>query len=670
MERRAPFSEAEYQALLPQVRMPGRYIGGEVNQVVKDLEAVRLRWALVYPDAYEVGMAHLGLKILYHCLNREPELWAERCFAPWTDLETELRRRQWPLTTLESRTPLAELDVIGVTLQSELTYTNLLSCLDLGGVPLHAADRGLEHPLVVAGGAGTLNPEPLADFVDLFLLGDGEEAAVEFSRVLLEERGRHLDRDSLLRALVERCPWLYWPAQWQPQYDGPALAAVVPLAGARTPRRAVVYDLENAPFPTAPVVPYLRTIHDRIAIEIMRGCVQGCRFCQAGMEKRPQRFRSAKRVLEIARESYRNTGLNELGLTSLSSSDHPDLTGILDALIPVLRPEQVKISMPSLRVDQQVRELPERMAEVRRQGLTLAPEVATDRLRRIVNKGIADRDLYEGVEQAWRGGFNGLKLYFMIGIPGEEQADVDGIVAMAERCAAIRKQACRGGPGKVTASVSTFVPKPLTPFQWAAQERPPAVAEKQAGLRSLVRMRSVTIKCHHQENTLIEGFLSRADRRAGAVIERAWRRGARFDAWTEQETLEHWELAWEERGYGPEQTAFRERPLDEVLPWDHLDLGVTREYLAEDYRKSQRDEFTEHCQTEACGDCGVGAKTCVDIKALTGMFERFDQPKLAARAAANPLLQGERGAATVEPEREARSKRRLPAAGGRSPASP
>ncbi|MBL7008503.1 MAG: TIGR03960 family B12-binding radical SAM protein [Planctomycetes bacterium] len=669
MAKPAPFSEEEYQALLPQVRMPGRYIGGEVNQVRKDPDQVALRWALLYPDAYEVGMAHLGLKILYHTLNQVPGLWAERCFAPWPDFEAALRRRGWPLTTLESRAPLRELDVLGFTLQSELTYTNLLTCLDLGGVPLRAADRGLGDPLVVAGGAGTLNPEPLADFVDLFLLGDGEEAVVEFSRVLIEERGRHPDRPSLIRALVERCPWLYWPAQWQPEYDGPALAATVPLDGARTPRRAVVYDLENAPFPTAPVVPFLRTIHDRITIEIMRGCVQGCRFCQAGMEKRPQRFRSAAKVLELARESYRNTGLNEVGLTSLSSSDHPDLIGILDALIPVLRPEQVRISMPSLRVDQQVGELAERLAEVRGQGLTLAPEVATDRLRRIVNKGIADQDLYRGAERAWRSGFTGIKLYFMIGIPGEEEADVDGIVRMSERCSQIRQEVLRGGPGKVTASASTFVPKPLTPFQWAAQARPQEIAAKQARLRRLVKLRSVAVKCHPQPGSLIEGFLSRADRRAGAVIETAWRLGARFDAWTEQETLEHWERAWEDHGYGPEQSAFRQRPLDEPLPWDHLDPGVTREYLRADYEKSQGDQFTDHCQTESCGDCGVGAKTCVDIKALTGMFERFDQPKLKARAAASPLLQSAPGRAVVEPELEERSRRRLSAAGGPSPAS-
>ena len=651
-------AKAEFESLLQSVRMPGRYVGGEVNQIVKDPARVRLRWALLYPDTYEVGMPHQGLRILYHCLNEEAEIWAERCFAPWGDMEEGLRRRRLPLATLESRTPLREMDVLGFTLQTELSYTNLLTCLDLGGVPLRCEDRALHDPIVVGGGAGALNPEALADFVDLFFLGDGEEAVVQFSRVLLEEKGRHEHRRDLLRALVERCPYLYAPAFWKPVYDGPALAAMKPLDGVATARRAIVYDLENAPYPTAPIVPNIRTIHDRITIEIMRGCVQGCRFCQAGMEKRPQRFRSPERVLQIAKEAYRNTGFNEIGLTSLSSSDHPELLQIIDALNPEFRPENVGLSLPSLRVNEQAMELPKRMAEIRKHGLTLAPEVATDRLRRIINKGIADDDLYRGVVEAWKNGFQAVKLYFMIGIPGEIDDDVAGIVRMAERCSALRKEAGLRGKGKVNASISTFVPKPLTPFQWHGQMRPEVVREKQAYLRGLQQNRNVRLKCHDSEATLVEGFLSRADRRAGRVIEAAWRHGARFDAWDEALQMDAWNRAWQESGYGPEETAWRERPLDEVLPWDHIDLGVTREYLKQDSLKSTRDEFTEHCQTEACGDCGVGVKTCVDIKAITGMFEKYAKPKLVARAEANELLQPVTGEATLEPALAERSPRR------------
>ncbi len=660
MSRRyPPCDDTAFEEALLEVRLPGRYLGGEVNQVVKDPDRVRLRWALVYPDTYEVGMPHQGLRILYHVLNQEAEIWAERAFAPWPDMEALLRRRGWPLATLESRTPLAALDVVGFTLQAELTYTNVLTVLDLGGIPLLAAERDLEAPLVVAGGAGSLNPEPLADFVDLFFLGDGEEAVLAFSRALLEERPRARSRRELLRALVERCPFLYAPAFWRPRYAGPALAAMEPLEGVGTPRRAVVYDLEHAPYPTAPVVPNIRTIHDRITIEIMRGCVQGCRFCQAGMEKRPQRFRSARRVLEIARESYWNTGFHELGLTSLSSSDHPDLTGIMDALAPVFRPLRVSLSLPSLRVDEQVLELPKRLAEVRRHGLTLAPEVATDRLRRIINKGILDRDLYEGVKEAWRRDYPRIKLYFMIGIPGETEADVEAIVRMAETCSRLRREAGAGGPGQVTAAVSTFIPKALTPFQWHAQLRPEAVRERQAFLWEVQRLRAVKIKAHDPDETVIEGFLSRADRRAGQVLLEAWRRGARFDAWKEVVNQEAWQAAWVAAGYGPEEVAFRERPVEEVLPWDHLDLGVTRAFLRQEWEKARAGDFTEHCQTEACSDCGVGAALCTDIKVLAGSFPVSRRPRLVTRAAANPRLRpAGPGEAVLEPPLAERSRRR------------
>ncbi|MFQ5749332.1 MAG: TIGR03960 family B12-binding radical SAM protein [Planctomycetota bacterium] len=649
-----PFSSPEYEDLLLAVRVPARYLGGELHQVLKNPLETALRWALLYPDVYEVGMAHQGLRILYHVLNQEPDLWAERGFCPWPDMEAALRRKGWPLTTLESRTPLGALDVVGFTLQTELSYTNILTCLDLGGIPLRTQDRGEDDPLVVAGGAGALNPEPLADFFDFFFLGDGEQAVVEFSRVLLEERGRHPRRHDRIRAVAERCPFLYAPSLWQPRFDGPALAAMEPLEGIRKSRRALVYDLENAPYPTRPVLPHIRTIHDRISIEIMRGCVQGCRFCQAGYEKRPQRFRSAKKIRRLAEETYRNTGLNEIGLTSLSSSDHPGLGRILDELSASFQGMQVSLSLPSLRVDEQVSGLVQRSTDVRRHGLTLAPEVATDRLRRIINKGIRDADLFEGAGQAWKNGFRHMKLYFMAGIPGETEADLAGIVRMAERCSLLRREAGLGGPGQVNVSVSTFVPKPLTPFQWHAQMRPEVVAATQEFLCGLRKVRAVRLRCHAGGGTLVEGFLSRADRRAGRVIEAAWRAGARFDAWSEHLDLAAWQQAWKAAGLGPAETAFRTRPLWELLPWDHLDLGVRRSYLEEEWDRALQSDFTPHCQTESCGDCGVGAKTCVDIKALTGLFPRFAREKLVARAGSNPLLQPEPGRTTLEPEDRSR----------------
>jgi len=626
--------------LLRRVQMPGRYIGGEVNQTVKDSTDVDTRWALIYPDVYEIGMPHQGLRILYHCLNDQKGIWAERCFTPWHDMEAVLRNNEIPLCTLESQTPLRELDVIGFTLQTELNYTNLLTTLDLGGIPVLANERTMDDPLVVAGGAGVLNPEPLADFVDLFFLGDGEESVVAFSRVLAELRPDFPDsasRRDLLRALVERCPFLYAPCFWEPTFSGPALESMTPLDGVQTPRRAIVYDLENAPYPTTPVLPSVRTIHDRITIEIMRGCVEGCRFCQAGMEKRPQRFRSPERILEIARASYRNTGFNEIGLTSLSSSDHPEILRIIDVLNREFQSQRVSIALPSLRVNDELEAVVTRSSDVRKHGLTLAPEVATDRLRQIINKGIKDDDLFQGAHMAWKLGYTKMKLYFMMGIPSETSDDLLGIVKMAERVSYERKNAGCGGAGQVKAAVSTFIPKALTPFQWHAQRRPEWVRDTQKQLWDWQKLRAVKIQCHTSGESLIEGYLSRADRRAGAVILSAWKAGARFDAWSREFRLECWQKAWDEHGYTPEETCYRDRPMDEVFPWDHLDLGVTRAYLEKEWKRALDAELTDHCQTGSCSTCGVGANLCVDIKALAGL-EKYAKPKLIKRAQGNPLF--------------------------------
>ncbi|MCH2111338.1 MAG: TIGR03960 family B12-binding radical SAM protein [Planctomycetes bacterium] len=661
MATHSPLPDEEtYIQALRGVQKPGRYIGGEINQVVKSADEVQLRWALLYPDAYEIGMPHQGLRVLYHCLNSQEQLWAERCFAPWPDFEDLLRGHNWPLSSLESRTPLSKFDVVAFTLQTELSYTNILTCLDLGGIPLQRSTRTMSDPLVVAGGAGALNPEVLADFIDLFFLGDGEEAVTDFSRVLQEERSQHQDRRSLLRALVDRCPYLYAPEFWTPEFDGPQLIAMHPDEGVQPTQRALVYDLENAPYPTAPVVPAIRTIHDRISLEIMRGCVQGCRFCQAGYEKRPQRFRSPRRVKQLAQEAYLNSGIQEIGLTSLSSSDHPSLLEIMDELGPWAKPLKLAISVPSLRVNEQALELPKRMADSRSRGLTLAPEVATDRLREIINKGIRDEDLYAGTVEAWRNGFTNVKLYFMLGIPGELDDDIKGIVRMSEHCSQLRREAGLGGPGQVHSSISTFVPKALTPFQWAAQARPEEIESKHELLKKEQNMRSVRLKPHDYRESLLEGFLSRADRRAGAVLFQAWKRGARFDAWVERIDLSAWNSAWKETGYGPEETAWRERSVNECLPWDHLDHGVAREYLEQEWGKAKNPEFTAHCQTEACGDCGVGTKTCVDIKAVSGLFEKFDRPRLVQRGKDNPDLQLNPEGVGMEAPLKLRSKSKAP----------
>jgi len=636
---RVRFPDAFLDKVLPTVSRPARYVGGEIHTIRKDPDSVAVRFALVFPDVYEIGMSHLGLKILYEILNRREDCYAERAFAPWIDMEARMREEGAPLFSLETRTPLSAFDVVGFSLQYESSFTTTLLCLDLGGIPLHVEDRTLADPLVVAGGAVSLNPEPMADFVDLFFLGDGEEAIEQFVEAYREARPRARDRRELLLALVERCPFLYAPSLWRFAFaeDG-TIASVEPAeAGVRPPQRAVVLDFENAPFPTAPPIPYIQTIHDRITIEIMRGCVQGCRFCQAGYEKRPQRFRSAAKVVELARETYRNTGFDEIALTSLSSSDHPALLAMMDALADEFASRRVGVSLPSLRVNEQVLELPRRIRSVRRSGLTLAPEVASERLRRIINKNIKNEDLYRGAEEAWRQGWPSVKLYFMIGIPEETEEDVVEIVEMAEKCASLRRK-YGNGPGKVHASISTFVPKPLTPFQWHGQMTIPEVELRQNLLRGLRRTRSVVLKFHDPRPSFLEGVLSRADRRMGRAIEAAYRKGARFDAWDECLKFDAWIEAFDETGIDPWWHAHRERERSERFAWDHLGNGVDRAYLEEEFDKAREGAETEHCQTGACGDCGVGARSCVEIKGEAGYWEKFN--KIVAKFKASRAKEG------------------------------
>ncbi len=609
---------------LPKVRQPAQYIGGEVNEIRKDPATVRLRVALGYPDTYSVGMGHQGIRILYDLLNRRDGVACERFFCPWPDMEAELRAGGHRLFSLESRTPLVDFDVVGFTLQYELSYTNILTCLDLGGIPLEAKDRDLSHPLVIAGGAGALNPEVLADFVDLFFLGDGEGALVAFSAILPEVKAKAETRAELLHELCLRLPFLYAPSLWEMRYgeDG-RLAEAIPAPGLPKPRRAVVYDFERTPIPTAPIVPHIDVVHDRITIEIMRGCVQGCRFCQAGYEKRPQRFRSAAKVLELAEEIYKNTGYDEIGLTSLSSSDHPDLVGIMQAVDERFHARRVNISLPSLRVNEQVRDLPKLVRSVRKSGLTLAPEVATDRLRKIINKNIKNEDLFEGALAAWREGWSQIKLYTMIGIPGEVDEDVAYIAELAEKVSNLRLHFGGRRAGIVHTSVSTFVPKPLTAFQWHGQPTREEVDERQRFLYAQKKNRAVVLKFHERDRSWIEGVLSRADRRIGRLLMRVWELGARMDAWDELFKVELWEQAFRDTGIDPHFYAHRHRPADEVFAWDHLDLGVTKEYLREEFEASLSLGETEHCQTGKCGDCGVGAKTCVEIKGSTGYFPKY-----------------------------------------------
>jgi len=602
--------------LLDGVKSPAWYIGGEVNEVRKDAATLAGRIALVYPDCYEVGMSHYGLKILYHVVNREPDLAAERAFTPWPDFADRLRAHGLPLFSLESKTPLRNFDVVAFTLQSELTLTNVLECLSLAQIPVRACERGPDDPLVVAGGAGAFNPQLLAEVVDLHLLGDGEEFIAGFLRDVAARRRRRQPRAAMIADLARACAFADAPALRREEYaaDG-SLAGYVPLVAGLAPRvrSAYVLDLEQVDFPTRPVVPHTKVVHDRVSIEVMRGCVHGCRFCQAGMLTRPWRIRSPRRLLEIAHASLASTGLEEIGLLSLSTSDYPYLQQLLAALRRDFDRGEVNISLPSLRVNEQLRLLPYQNGESRRGGLTLAPEVATDRLRRIVSKPIKNADLYAGVREAFRHGWDHVKLYFMIGVPGEVESDLDGIVEMAETCAQIGKEEL-GRPAQVHAAVSTFVPKPFTPFQWDGMLPIDEVRARQRYLHAKRRLRAVRIDCHDVEQSFLETVLARGDRRVGRALLRAHELGARFDEWSEHFRFDLWQRAFADVGLDAARLAARTIPLHEPLPWDHLDAGPSKDFLQDEARRAHAELATPHCFDHTCHACGVDAKECFDLK--------------------------------------------------------
>lgn len=602
--------------LLREVQSPAWYVGGEVNQIRKDPASLAGHVALVYPDCYEVGMSHYGLKILYEILNAEADLGAERVFTPLPDLGDRLAAHDLPLYSLETHTPLHEFDTVAFTIQSEMTLTNLLHTLQLGKIPVRGRDRSAQHPIILAGGAGAYGPEVLAEVVDLFALGDGEEIIVPLVRELCARKRAGEPREQILLDLCRRFPFLYAPSLYverrsvegvyqglQPLHDG--LPTII--------RSAYVYDLENAPFPTAPVVPHTKIIHDRIALEVMRGCVHGCRFCQAGMLTRPWRVRSPERLTELARQNYAATGIGEISLLSLSTSDYPYLAETLQSLRETFEGCGVNVSLPSLRVNEELKMLPLATRGNRRGGLTLAPEVATDRLRKKVNKPIRNEDLYRGVEEAFRSGWDHCKLYFMLGIPDEEPSDLDGIVDMAQRVSSIGHQQ-RGRPTQVDVSVSTFVPKPFTPYQWDGMATPEEVVERQLYLKRLPRRKNIRLKFHQNHQSFLEGVLSRGDRRVGEALIRAFELGARFDAWTEHFRNDLWQQAFRETGVDALAYACRTIPYEEALPWDHIDAGPTREYLMEDSRKAREDRTVHNCFGDHCNRCGVDLVDCFDIK--------------------------------------------------------
>jgi radical SAM family uncharacterized protein len=588
--------------LLSRVQSAAEYVGGEVNVVRKDHRDVRGKLCLAFPDTYTIGMSHHGLQVLYFLMNGRHDWVCERAFTPWPDMEEQLRRHEAPLYSLESFTPLAAFDVLGFTLQYEISFGNVLTMLELGRVPLASVERTLAHPLVIAGGPCAQNPEPLAPYIDVFVTGDGEPSLPAICDTWLELKAAALSaggpatgaagcrqREELLAELAARLPFAYVPRFYEPEYGGDgrlvALHPTRPEAPA-TIEPAVIDDLDAIPLPTAPIVPFVECVHDRIAIEIMRGCPWQCRFCQSTVIKRPLRIRSVETIVAAALAAYRNTGQTEISLLSLSTSDYPHFEELVRRMQETFQPLGVKICLPSLRVNEQLKSVATLMSMFGDlSGLTLAPEVARDDMREQIRKKIANRDLYEGCRQAFHHGWRQVKLYFLCGLPGERAVDLDGIVEMAETISTFGREET-GRFAKVTASVSNFVPKAHTPYQWNAMQRRDYFHQAHQRLRSRRRLRAVQVKCHHVETSLLEGVLSRGDRRVAEALELAWRRGARLDSWREHFQPDLWWQALADCGIDLESTAHRAFPLDAKLPWDHLNVRKGRAYLEKEQTRA------------------------------------------------------------------------------------
>ena len=600
--------------VLPRVKTPAQYAGGELHAVPKDHRQVRGRVCLAFPDAYTIGMSHHGLQVLYSIMNADPQWACERAFTPWLDFEAALRGHKLPLYGLETFTPLKDFDVVGFSLQYEVCYTNLLTMIDLGGIPHLAADRRVTDPLVIAGGPGAQNPELLAPFVDLFVIGDGEESLpwVMDRWMTLKERAirdgdlSHRRRMDMLAEVVGGTTWAYAPAFYDFDYHADGTIASVTRTRSDVPTEVMActiqQDLDTIPLPTKPVVPFVQTPHDRIAIEIMRGCPWQCRFCQSTVIKRPLRVRSVETIVNAALESYRNTGTNEISLLSLSSSDYPHFEELVRRMHEVFAPLGVNVSLPSLRVNHQLRSVPKLMQGWKRAGLTLAPEVARDDMREQIRKKIKNEDLVEGCREAFAAGMSHVKLYFLCGLPGERTADLDGIVDLAEQISEVGRQAT-GRYKEVTASVSNFVPKPHTPYQWNGMQTREYFRWAGDYLHRRKRNRSVKVKQHDIETSLLEGILTRGDRRVAPALYEAWKRGARLDGWKECFHPQLWWQAFADLGIDVDFYRTRQRPMSEKLPWDHVNVKKGRAYLE---KEQERSVLQLKVMAEAVGEGGTG----------------------------------------------------------------
>jgi len=597
-------SKKSIQDIMPLIERPSRYLGNEVNIIKKDPDRVKLKFALVFPDLYEIGTSHFGLQILYSILNKKKEVYAQRVFAPGIDMEEQLRALQIPLVSLETKTPVSDFDLIGFSILYELNYTNILNILDLAGIPFYSSQRDDSYPLIVGGGPCTCNPEPIADFFDIIVVGDGENVILEIADTWLKfKENKSIGKESLLK-LMSKIEGVYIPAFFKAEYDENGFQTLRPRYSNYTKvTRAIAKNLDTLSFPDAPIVPYGKPVHDRLRIEVARGCTRGCRFCQAGMIYRPVRERSMETLLELSEKALKKTGYEDISLLSLSTGDYESIIPLMQRMMEKCETSHIAISLPSLRAGTLTPELMSLIKKVRKTGFTIAPEAGTQRLRKFINKNISEKDIIETIQDSFDLGWQVIKLYFMIGLPSERKEDIQGIVDLVKKLRKIK--GLKGRFGKINVSVSTFIPKPHTPFQWEPQLSLDEAKERIYWIKNNLKMPGIRFKWQNPETSMLEGLFARGNRQLSPLLVSAHKKGCKFDGWSDRFDFGLWQEACEDTGVDIDYFNRRKRDLDEPLPWDHIDTKVSKDFLKEERQRAENLESTEDCRSGDCSGCGV-----------------------------------------------------------------